>query len=242
MRLGAAGLEAAARLEATGLAFRTACTALEAARLAFRTTGAALREQPGLALVSVPGASAAVEAMDALESGCDVMVFSDNVPLAQEVALKRYAAERSLLVMGPDCGTAVVGGVGLGFANTTDPGPVGLVAASGTGCQQLLALLDHAGVGVTHALGVGGRDLSAEVGGLSTLEGMRRLAADPAVELVVVVSKPPAPEVAAAVGAYAETLGTPVQLALLGEGQPDLTAAAEGILSQLGRDVPAWPV
>ena len=187
-----------ASLDAVDAALAARRTSSEsAARAPHRTTGAALREQPGLALVSVPGASAAVEAMDALESGCDVMVFSDNVPLAQEVALKRYAAERSLLVMGPDCGTAVVGGVGLGFANTTDPGPVGLVAASGTGCQQLLALLDHAGVGVTHALGVGGRDLSAEVGGLSTLEGMRRLAADPAVELVVVVSKPPAPEVAA---------------------------------------------
>ncbi len=207
-----------------------------------RTTGAALRERPGLALVSVPGASAAVEAMDALESGCDVMVFSDNVPVDQEVALKRYAAERSLLVMGPDCGTAVVGGVGLGFANTTDPGPVGLVAASGTGCQQLLALLDHAGVGVTDALGVGGRDLSAEVGGLSTREGMRRLDADPSVELIVVVSKPPAPEVAASIGSYADSLTTPVQLALLGAGQPDLTAAAEAILSSLERDVPDWPV
>ena len=121
-----------------------------------------------LVLVSVPGASAAVEAMDALEAGSDVMVFSDNVPLEQEVALKRYAASRDLLVMGPDCGTAVVDGLGLGFANVVAPGPVGIVAASGTGCQQVLALLDHAGVGVTTAYGVGGRDLSAEVGGLST--------------------------------------------------------------------------
>ena len=101
--------------------------------------------------------------MDALDAGRDVMVFSDNVPVEQEVALKRAAAERGVLVMGPDCGTAVVGGLGLGFANVVSPGPVGIVAASGTGCQQLLALLDHAGVGVTSALGVGGRDLSAEV-------------------------------------------------------------------------------
>ena len=145
----------------------------------------------------MPGASALVEAMDALDAGHDVMVFSDNVPLEQEVALKRAAAERGLLVMGPDCGTAVVGGLGLGFANAVSPGPVGIVAASGTGCQQLLALLDHAGVGVTSALGVGGRDLSAEVRGPSTREALRRLDEDPAVELIVVVSKPPADEVAA---------------------------------------------
>jgi FdrA protein len=214
----------------------------EAALAPHRTTGAALRDRPGLALVSVPGASATVEAMDALESGCDVMIFSDNVPVDQEVGLKRFAAERLLLVMGPDCGTAVVGGVGLGFANTTEPGPVGLVAASGTGCQQLLALLDHAGVGVTDALGVGGRDLSAEVGGLATREGMRRLDADPGIELIVVVSKPPAPEVAADLTSYAESLATPVQLALLGRGQPDLTGAAEAILAALGREVPQWPV
>ena len=132
-----------------------------------RTTASALRRDPGaLVIVSVPGASAAVEAMDALEAGSDVLVFSDHVPLEQEVALKRYAAARDLLVMGPDCGTAVVDGIGLGFANVVAPGPVGIVAASGTGCQQMLALLDHAGVGVSAAYGVGGRDLSAAVGGL----------------------------------------------------------------------------
>lgn len=210
---------------------------------AHRTTATALRDvDDALVLVSVPGASAFVEAMDALDAGRDVMVFSDNVPLEQEVTLKRTAAERGLLVMGPDCGTAVVGGLGLGFANVVSPGPVGIVAASGTGCQQLLALLDHAGVGVSSALGVGGRDLSAEVGGLATFEALRRLDADPAVELVVVVSKPPAPEVAAALEEYAASLATPVELALLGPGRPDLTAATEHVLRRLGRDVPTWPV
>ena len=208
-----------------------------------RTTTAALRREPGaLVLVSVPGPSAAVEAMDALESGSDVMVFSDNVPVEQEVALKRYAADRDLLVMGPDCGTAVIGGLGLGFANVVAPGPVGIVAASGTGCQQVLALLDHAGVGVTTAYGVGGRDLSAEVGGLATRTALARLDADPGVELAVLISKPPADDVARELTAYTESLGTPVRLALLGAGRPDLTEATEELLRALGRDVPAWPV
>jgi FdrA protein len=208
-----------------------------------RTTAAALRLAPGaVVLVSVPGAHALVEAMDALDTGSDVMVFSDNVPLEQEVALKRVAAERDLLVMGPDCGTAVIGGLGLGFANVTTPGPVGIVAASGTGCQQLLALLDQAGVGVSSALGVGGRDLSAEVRGISTRTALSRLDADPDVELVVLVSKPPADDVAREIEEYAASLATPVELALLGAGQPDLTAAAEAVLRRLGRDVPTWPV
>jgi FdrA protein len=208
-----------------------------------RTTATALRRTPdALVLVSVPGASALAEAMDALDADRDVMIFSDNVPVEQEVALKRVATERGLLVMGPDCGTAVVGGLGLGFANATSPGPVGIVAASGTGCQQLLCLLDHAGVGVGSALGVGGRDLSAAVGGASTREALRRLDEDPSVELVLVVSKPPAPEVASSLREYAATLGTPVEFALLGPGQPDLTSAAESVLRTLGREVPAWPV
>jgi FdrA protein len=219
-----------------------------------RTTGSALRRSgPGaLTLVSVPGASATVEAMDALEAGHDVMVFSDNVPVAEEVALKTYAATRGALVMGPDCGTAVIDGVGLGFANAVRPGRIGLVAASGTGCQQLLALLHHAGeqlagqgddaVGVRHALGVGGRDLSSAVGGLSTREALRRLDADADVDLVVVVSKPPAPEVAEALARETDGLDTPVELGLLGRGQRDLTAVAEAVLARLGHASPAWPV
>jgi FdrA protein len=208
-----------------------------------RTTSAALRHDPGaLVLVSVPGPSAAVEAMDALESGSDVMVFSDNVPVEQEVALKQYAASRDLLVMGPDCGTAVVEGLGLGFANVVAPGAVGIVAASGTGCQQVLALLDHAGVGVGTAYGVGGRDLSADVGGLATRTALARLDADPSVEVALLISKPPADDVARDLAAYTESLGTPVRLALLGAGRPDLTAATEDLLHALGRDVPAWPV
>ena len=223
------------------LARKTSAGSGQAEAEPHRTTYSALDDaDASLALISVPGEHAFVEAMDALDAGRDVMVFSDNVPLEQEVVLKQRAAERGLLVMGPDCGTAVVGGVGLGFANRTAPGPVGIVAASGTGCQQLMCLLDAQGVGVTAALGVGGRDLSSEVGALSTREALRRLDEDPSVELVVVVSKPPAEDVAASLQEYAASLSTPVQLALLGEGQPDLTAAAESALDALGKERPEW--
>ncbi len=162
------------------------------------------------------------------------MVFSDNVPLALEVALKERADAAGVLVMGPDCGTAVVGGVGLGFANVVRPGPVGLVAASGTGAQQLMALLDGAGVGISHCLGVGGRDLSAEVAGRSTLRALDLLDADPDTTQVVVISKPPAPAVAEAVRAHAASLSTPVRFALLGPGQPDLTETAAAVVADVG--------
>jgi len=197
-----------------------------------------------LVLVSVPGEHALTEAMDALDAGCDVMVFSDNVPVAHELALKRTATDRGLLVMGPDCGTAVVGGVGLGFANATvggGSGGVGIVAASGTGCQQVMCLLEAAGVEVGDALGVGGRDLSAEVGGLSTRAALARLDADPAVEQVLVVSKPPAPEVATALEEYAASLATPVQFLLLGPGRDDLTTGVESALRAWHATVPEWP-
>jgi FdrA protein len=199
-----------------------------------RTVSAAARQAPAtLALVSVPGPHAYVEAMDALEAGLSVMVFSDNVLVEQEVALKDEGRRRDLLVMGPDCGTAIVGGVGLGFSNAVRPGPVGVIAASGTGAQQLSCLLDAAGVGVSHVLGVGGRDLSAAVGGRSTMQALDLLDGDPATELIVLVSKPPEKTVADEVRGYAATLRTPVQFALLGRGQPDLTAAAQGAVSAL---------
>jgi len=204
-----------------------------------RTTGSAARRTgASLSLVSVPGPHAFTEAMDALEAGLSVMIFSDNVPVEQEIRLKDEGARRGLLVMGPDCGTAAVSGVGLGFANTVRPGPVGIVAASGTGAQQLMCLLDAAGVGVSHCLGVGGRDLSAAVGGRSTRQALAMLDEDAATELIVVVSKPPAKEVADEIAAYAEGLATPVQLAFLGAGQPDLTAAARRAVETAGG---SWP-
>ncbi len=208
-----------------------------------RTVASAARAGGGtLALVSLPGRYAFAEALDALEAGLDVMIFSDNVPLEQEVLLKDRAAAEGLLVMGPDCGTAVVAGVGLGFANVVRPGPVGIVAASGTGAQQVMALLDGAGVGVRHCLGVGGRDLSSAVGGRSARQALALLDADPGVELVVLVSKPPAPEVEASLAEVAAGLSTPVHTALLGSGRPDLTAVAEQVVRSLGRDwqEPKW--
>jgi FdrA protein len=209
-----------------------------------RTIGAALADLDAgsaLAVISVPGPYAVAEAADAIAAGRSVLVFSDGVPVEHEVALKRAAHEAGVLVMGPDCGTAIVSGVALGFANVVRPGAVGLVAASGTGAQQVSCLLDAAGVGVSHVLGVGGRDLSEAVGGLATLDALAALDADEATERVLLVSKPPAPSVAAAVDAAAARLSVPVRSAVLSAESPDLTAAVEALLADLGVEVPAWP-
>jgi FdrA protein len=190
-----------------------------------------------IALISTPGQYAFADAVDAVEAGLHTMVFSDNVSVEQEIALKDYAAAGGVLVMGPDCGTAVVGGVGLGFANVVRPGPVGIVAASGTGAQHLMTLLDGAGVGISHCLGVGGRDLSEAVAGRSTLRALDLLAGDDGTEVIVVVSKPPAPAVAEKVRAHASTLGKPVLFGLLGQGLPDITETAKQAVDATGR---AW--
>ncbi|MGD0983440.1 MAG: FdrA family protein [Acidimicrobiales bacterium] len=206
-----------------------------------RTLASALRHGGSLALISVPGQHAFVEAMDAIQAGVSVMLFSDNVPIEQEIVLKDEAACHEVLVMGPDCGTAVVGGLGLGFANALRPGPVGMVAASGTGAQEVTCLLDAEGVGVTAVLGVGGRDLSAAVGGRSTLAAMRVLDEHRATEFIAVLSKPPDPKVAEAVRAAAQRLSTPSLVSFVGMGQGDLTAATAQILAALGRTPTAPP-
>jgi FdrA protein len=215
-----------------------------ATAVAQRTIGAGLDElhdTPALAIVSVPGQYAVAEAADAIAAGRSVLVFSDGVSVEHEVALKQAAHRAGVLVMGPDCGTAIISGVALGFANVVRPGPVGLVAASGTGAQQVSCLLDAAGVGVSHVLGVGGRDLSEAVGGLATLDALAALDADPATERVLLVSKPPAPSVAESVSAAAHELSVPVRSAVLSADTPDLTAAVEGLLTDMGLDVPLWP-
>jgi FdrA protein len=209
-----------------------------------RTVGAAARHgEADVALISVPGGNAYVEAMDALRAGLHVMLFSDNVGVDQEVALKAEGARRGLLVMGPDCGTTIIGGVGLGFANVVRPGPVGIVAASGTGAQQVCCLLDGAGVGVSHVIGVGGRDLSAEVGGSTTLRALDALDDDKATELIIVVSKPPDAAVADRVRERAAACSTPVMLGFVGPGWPDLTAVTLDVVGRLGqppREPPRW--
>jgi FdrA protein len=213
---------------------RPASTGFGAPPPAATVRAAANRSPATVALISTPGQHAFADAIDAVDAGLHTMVFSDNVPVEQEVALKAYAERAGVLVMGPDCGTAVVGGVGLGFANVVRPGPVGIVAASGTGAQHLMALLDGADIGISHCLGVGGRDLSTAVGAASTLRALDLLDADAATEQIVVVSKPPAPEVADLVRRHADRLATPVTLCLLGAGRPDLTAAAATVARAVG--------
>jgi FdrA protein len=144
-----------------------------------------------VALVSVPGEYAPLEAHRALTRGLHVFLFSDHVSLEDEVALKRRGAERGLLVMGPECGTAMLAGIGLGFANVVRPGPVGIVAAAGTGAQETACLIDGAGVGVSHIIGVGGRDLSPAVDGTMTRQAIAMLEADERIETLLLVAKEP---------------------------------------------------
>ncbi len=152
----------------------------------------------------------------------------------QEIALKDEAERHGVLVMGPDCGTAVVGGLGLGFANSLRPGPVGIIAASGTGAQQVSCLLDAAGVGVTAVLGVGGRDLSTAVAGRSTLAAMELLDKHAGTELVVVLSKPPDRDVADRIRQAAKGLDTPSLVGFVGRGERNLTDLTADVLSALG--------
>jgi succinyl-CoA synthetase alpha subunit len=162
------------------------------------TIAAALAALPGanLAIISTPGPYATAEALKALKRGLHVFLFSDNVPLADEVELKRLANRKRLLVMGPDCGTAILDGVPLGFSNAVRRGRIGLVSASGTGLQQVMCLVDRLGEGVSQAIGVGGRDLHDGVGGLMMVAGIERLLDDRETAVLVLVSKPPSAAVA----------------------------------------------
>jgi FdrA protein len=186
-----------------------------------RTITGAARSQPGanLAVISVAGQYAAAEAWEALRSGLHVLLFSDNVSIEDEVALKRYAVQHGLLMMGADCGTAILNGVALGFANVVPRGPVGIVAASGTGLQETSALLARLGLGVSQGIGTGGRDLKEPVGGITMLAGVRALQADPETKVLLLVSKPPSPVVAERVLAQVRESHKPTVVCFLG-GDP----------------------
>ena len=213
--------QAQAESGAAGAAQEAVAARTVAMGLAQHAAAAGAGPTPGLpainlAQISVPGAYAAGEALKALQAGLNVFMFSDNVPLAQEVALKQEATRRGLLVMGPDCGTAIIGGVPLGFANQVRRGSIGLVAASGTGLQEVTTQIHRMGGGISHAIGTGGRDVYAVVGGATMLQGISLLAQDPGTRVIVVLSKPPAPEVTHKVMQALQAAGKPAVVLFLG--------------------------
>ena len=172
--------------------------------------------QANLALISLPGEFAVYEARRALERGLHVLLFSDNVPLEAEIALKRLARDKGLLMMGPDCGTALIAGTPIAFANAVPRGDIAIVSASGTGLQEVSTLLARAGGGVSQGIGVGGRDLDERVGALGTLAALAALERDAATRTIVLISKPPAASVAARVLERVARCAKPVVVCFLG--------------------------
>ncbi len=178
--------------------------------------GSSILGGANLAMVSVPGVYAAAEALKVLKTGLHVFLFSDNVSIEDEIDLKRFAHGRGLLVMGPDCGTALVNGVPLGFVNAVRRGGIGMVGASGTGMQEVMSLVHRWGRGISHAFGTGSRDLSEAVGGITMLDALDILAEDSNTRVVVLISKPPSPRVAETILARATAMSKPVVVCFLG--------------------------
>jgi FdrA protein len=191
-----------------------------------KTIRGALTSHPAanVAVISVAGRYAADEAWEALTHGLHVLLFSDNVSLEDEIALKQYARDHGLLLMGPGAGTAILNQVALGFANFIPAGPVGIVSAAGTGLQEVSTLLARQGVGITQGIGTGGRDLKKEVGGIMMLEGLKALQQDPATQVLVLVSKPPAETVVKSILKQVATSDKPTVICFLGG---DLKALAK---------------
>lgn len=188
----------------------------------------ALNLIPGanLALISIAGRYAGDEAMRAIENGLHVMLFSDNIPLENEIALKRFARKRGLLVMGPDCGTAIINGVPLAFANVVSRGNIGIIAAAGTGLQEVSCIISNAGAGISQAIGTGGRDVKKEVGGIMFLEGLNALAKDEQTKVILLVSKPPHPAVLKHITKVLKGIHKPVVTMFIGASSTTLEEAA----------------
>jgi succinyl-CoA synthetase alpha subunit len=165
----------------------------EARDIMYPSFGTALNALPGanLALISVPGEFAAIEAKKAIMNGLHVFIFSDNVPLSEEVELKKLAQQNEVLVMGPSCGASVINNVSIGLMSKVRTGQIGIVGASGSGIQEIAVLIDRQGFGISHAIGTGSRDLSEEVGAITTIQAIEALEWDDNTEVIVLVSKPP---------------------------------------------------
>lgn len=191
------------------------------------TLSNALTHMPeaNMVIISIPGQYAKAEVKKALDNDLNVLLFSDNVSVEDERFLKELAVEKELLMMGPDCGTAIINGVPLAFANVVKKGPIGVVGASGTGTQEVTVLIDKLGMGVSQVIGTGGRDLKSDIGGLMMIQGMEALMDDPNTEVIVLISKPPAPEVAKKVLDLVKKTDKPVVVDFIGGDQAAIKAA-----------------
>ena len=169
-----------------------------------------------IVVISVPGEYAKLEVAKAITKGLHSFLFSDNLTIEEEIELKERAREKGLLVMGPGCGTSIINGIGLGFANVINQGPIGIIAAAGTGLQEVTCLVNNMGSGITHGIGVGGRDLSQAVGGITTLESIKILDEDSSTEVLLIVSKPPSKEVAEKVIEAVKETGKPSVICFMG--------------------------
>lgn len=213
----------AAMVEAEKLLDKKA-TAEEGSEFRPKTLRGAVKTRPeaNVAVISVAGRYAADEAWDALRQGLHVLLFSDNVSLEDEIALKEYARDNGLLLMGPGAGTTILNGVALGFANVVPDGPVGIVSAAGTGLQEVSTLLAKRGVGITQGIGVGGRDLKEAVGGTMMLASLEALQADPDTKVIVLISKPPSEAVTKKVLGKVADSEKPTVICFMGS-EPDLS-------------------
>lgn len=175
-----------------------------------------LMPDANMAVVSIAGKYAGDIAMKSLRKGLHVMLFSDNVPLEKEIELKKYARENGLIVMGPDCGTAIINGIPLAFANAVNRGDIGVVAAAGTGLQEVTSIISNEGAGISQGIGTGGRDIKKEVGGMMFIEGMNALARDGSTNVILLVSKPPHPDVLKKLLGHIKKVRKPVVAVFLG--------------------------
>ncbi len=222
---------AAASLERAGALLKRKGAAEPGAEMRPRTLRGALSQQPdtNVAVISVAGRYATDEAWEALRRGLHVLLFSDHVSVEDEIALKRYARDHGLLLMGPGAGTTLLNHAALGFANVIPEGPIGIVSAAGTGLQEVSSLIARHGGGITQGIGVGGRDLSREVGGIMMLEALTALQKDPATQVILLVSKPPDDEVAKSILAQVAKSDKPSVIYFLG-GDMGVIEGARGAI------------
>jgi FdrA protein len=201
--------------------------------------GLEMAPNANLAVISVPGEYAPQEATKALDAGVNVFLFSDNVSVGDELELKRRARDKDLIVMGPDCGTSIIGGIGVGFANAVRRGNIGAIGVSGTGLQEFTCLIHNAGAGISHAIGTGGRDLSDQIGGLTTTAALDALESDRETDVIALISKPPGEDALMRVTKRLETSSKPIIACFLGECRPNPVAGAVQYVSNIDDAVTA---
>ncbi len=140
-------------------------------------------------IIYVPARGCADAIIESANAGINLVVcITEGVPVADMLRVNRRLQETGTLLVGPNCPGLISPGkskVGIIPGNVCMPGPVGIVARSGTLTYEVIYALTQRKIGQSTCVGIGGDP----VHGLGFIEVLEMFENDPQTQAIVLIGE-----------------------------------------------------